>query len=174
VNAGLVTKYSLGARVWLDNSGDGVLDPGDGSVPGVTVQLLGSESQVLATEVTSPTGEYSFTGLPAGRYRIRFGKVPDGLIFTSQDAGGNQAIDSDVDQTGETAVFTLGSDSPADLSIDAGLTSPANYRGAPDSSGPPVSAAASAGGLTRQIAIVGLALAMASTSWLLIARRRKI
>ena len=173
LNAGLVTKYSLGARVWLDKSGDGVLDPGDGSVPGVTVQLLGSDSQLLDTEVTSPTGEYSFTELPAGRYRIRFGKVPDGLIFTCQDAGGNQAIDSDVDQTGETAVFTLGSDSPADLSIDAGLTSPANYRGTPDSSGPPVSAAASAGGLTRQIAIVGVALAIASTSCLLIARRRR-
>ena len=52
-----------------------------------------------------------------------------------------------VDQAGETAVFTLGSDSPTDLSIDAGLTSPANYRGASGSNEPPVSAARSAGGL---------------------------
>ena len=170
LNAGL-TRYSVGARVWLDNNGDGVLGPGDGGVPGVTVQLVGSDSQVVATEVTSPTGAYSFAELPAGTYRIRFGKAPHGLMFTCQDAGEDQAIDSDVDQAGETAVFTLGSDSPADLSIDAGLTSPANYRGAPDSSGPPLSAARSAGGLTWQIAIVGLALAMAGTSCLLIARR---
>jgi hypothetical protein len=173
LNAGLITKYTVGARAWLDNGGDGVLDSGDGAVPGVTVQLLGSDSQVLATEVTSSTGEYSFTGLPAGTYRIRFGKVPRGLMFTCQDAGDNQVIDSDVDQAGETAVFTLGSDSPADLSIDAGLTSPANYRGAPGTSGPPVSAARSAGGVTRQVAIVGLALAVASTSCLLVARRRR-
>ena len=174
LNAGLVTKYSVGARVWLDNSGDGVLDPGDGGVPGVTVQLLGSDLEVLATEVTSRTGVYTFTGLTAGTYRIRFGKVPHGLMFTCQDAGDNQAIDSDVDQAGQTAVFTLGSDSPADLSMDAGLTSPANYRGAPGTSGLPVSAARSAGGVTRQIAIVGLALAVASTSCLLVARRRKV
>ena len=173
LNAGLVTRYSIGARVWLDNDGDGVLAPGDGGVPGVSVQLLGSDSQVLATEVTSPTGQYSFADLPAGTYRIRFGKVTRGLMFTCQDAGDNPAIDSDVDQAGETAVFTLGADSPADLSIDAGLTSPGNYRGAPGSSGPPVSAARSAGGVAGQIAIVGIALAMASFSCLLVARRRR-
>ena len=174
LNAGLVTRYSAGERVWLDNSGDGVLGPGDSGVAGVTVQLLGSDAQVLATEVTSPTGRYSFDDLPAGTYRIRFSKLPHGLMFTSPNVGDNPAIDSDVDQAGETAVFTLGSESPADLSIDAGLTSPANYRRAPDSSGPPVDAArSSAGGVARHIAIVGLALAVASTSCLLVSRRRR-
>ena len=174
LNAGLVTRYSAGERVWLDNSGDGVLGPGDSGVAGVTVQLLGSDAQVLATEVTSPTGRYSFDDLPAGTYRIRFSKLPHGLMFTSPNVGDNPAIDSDVDQAGETAAFTLGSESPADLSIDAGLTSPANYRRAPDSSGPPVDAArSSAGGVARHIAIVGLALAVASTSCLLVSRRRR-
>ena len=174
LNAGLVTRYSIGDRVWRDNNGDGLLGPGDSGVAGVTVQLLGSESQVLATEVTSSTGRYSFDELPAGTYRIRFSKVPHGLIFTSRNVGDNPAIDSDVDQAGATAVFTLGSESPADPSIDAGLTSPANYPRASDSSGPPVDAAqAPAGGIARQIAIVGLALAVASTSCLLVSRRRR-
>jgi hypothetical protein len=174
LNAGLVTRCSIGARVWLDNTGDGVLGPGDGGVAGVTVQLLGSESEeVLATEVTSPTGQYSFNGLPAGSYRIRFSKVPRGLTFTRPDAG-NPAIDSDADQVGMSGVFTVGSETPADLSIDAGLTSPANYPGAPGVSGRPVSAAQStAGGVARQIAVVGLVLAVASTSCLLAARRRR-
>src|SRR4030095_1065177 len=70
LNAGLVTRYSIGARVWLDNTGDGVLDPGEGGVAGVTVQLLGSESQVLATEVTSPTGQYSFNRLTGRKYPL--------------------------------------------------------------------------------------------------------
>jgi hypothetical protein len=173
LNAGLVTRYSIGDRVWLDNNGDGLLDPGDSGVAGVTVQLLGSEAQVLATEVTSPTGRYSFDELPAGTYRIRFSKVPQGLMFTSPNVGDNSAVDSDVDQTGETAVFTLGSESPADPSIDAGLTSPANYPPAPGASGPPVDAARSpAGGVGRQIAMVGLVLAVASTSCLLVSGRR--
>jgi hypothetical protein len=173
LNAGLVTRYSIGARVWLDNTGDGVLGPGEGGVAGVTVQLLGSESDVLATEVTSPTGQYSFNGLPAGNYRVRFSKVPRGLTFTRPDAG-DPAIDSDADQAGMSGVFTVGSETPADLSIDAGLTSPANYPGAPGVTRPPVSAAQSpAGGVARQIALVGLVLAVASTSCLLVARRRR-
>jgi SdrD B-like domain len=173
LNAGLVTRYSIGARVWIDSTGDGVLGPGDNGVPGVTVQLLGSESEVLATEVTPQSGRYSFNGLPAGRYRIRFSKVPRGLTFTRADAG-DPAIDSDADQSGMSAVFTLGSETPADLSIDAGLTSPANYRGAPGVSGGPVSAAQStAGGVARQVAMAGFVLAVAGTSCVLVARRRR-
>jgi hypothetical protein len=174
LNAGLVTRYSIGDKVWLDNNGDGLLGPGDSGVAGVTVQLLDSDSQVLATNVTSSAGRYSFDKLPAGTYRIRFSKVPQGLMFTSRSVGDDPAIDSDVDQAGETAVFTLGSDSPADLSIDAGLTSPANYPRASGSSGLPVDAAQTpAGGVARQIAIVGLALAVASTSCLVVSRRRR-
>jgi SdrD B-like domain len=172
LNAGLVTRYSIGARVWLDNTGDGLLGPDDGGVAGVTVQLLGSESEVLATEVTSATGEYSFNGLPAGNYRIRFSKVPRGLTFTRCDAG-DPAIDSDAHQDGLSGAFTVGSEAPADPSIDAGLTSPANYPGAPGVSGRPVSAAQSTAGVARQIALVGLVLAVASTSCLLVARRRR-
>jgi hypothetical protein len=173
LNAGLVTRYSVGARVWLDNTGDGVLGPGEGGVKGVTVQLLDSESEVLATEVTSPTGQYSFNGLRAGQYRIRFSRVPDGLTFTRPDAG-DPAIDSDADQAGVSGVFTLGSETTADLSIDAGLTSPSNDRGAPGVSGRPVSAAQSpASGGARQIALVGLALAVASTGCVVMTRRRR-
>jgi SdrD B-like domain len=173
LNAGLVTRYSIGARVWLDNSADGLLGPGDGGVAGVTVQLLSTDAEVLATEVTSPTGEYSFDGLPAGNYRIQFSKVPRGLTFTRPDAG-DPANDSDADQAGMSGVFTVGGETPADLRIDAGLTSPANNPGVPDVSGRPVSAAQStAGGVVRQIALVGLVFAVACTGCLLVARRRR-
>jgi SdrD B-like domain len=173
LNAGLVTRYSIGDRVWLDNDGDGLLGPGDSGVAGVTVQLLGNESHVLATAVTSPTGQYSFDELPAGTYQLRFSKVPHGLIFTSRNVGDNPAIDSDVDQAGKTAIFTIGGEGAADPSIDAGLTSPANYP-ASGSSGPPIDAAQSpAGGVARQIALAVLALAVASTSCLLVSWRRR-
>jgi len=174
LNAGLVDAYSVGNAVWRDNNGDGVVGPGDGAVAGVTVELLDSDSNVLATDVTSPTGRYSFNRLPAGNYKIRLSKVPHGLIFTSQDAGNDPAIDSDVDQAGASAVFTLGSENPVDSNIDVGLTSPSNYRGQPSSTRPPVNAALSTtGGVAPQIAIVGLALAIASTSCLLVRRRQR-
>jgi hypothetical protein len=173
LNAGLVGAYSVGDTVWRDNNGDGLLGPGDGGVAGVTVELLDSDSQILATKVTSLTGHYSFDRLPAGNYRIRFRKVPSGLTFTSQDAGDSPAIDSDVDHRGVTAVFSLGSENPVDSSIDAGLTSPSNQRDLSSSNRPTVAAAQSTGGFARQIAIVGLALLVGSTSCLLVARRRR-
>ena len=84
-----------------------VLGPSDNGVAGVTVELMDSESHVIATEVTSPTGKYSFDRLPAGNYKIRFSKVPADS-FISQDAGDSPAIDSDVDQRGETQSSRLG------------------------------------------------------------------
>jgi hypothetical protein len=173
LNAGLVARYSIGDTVWRDNTGDGVFGPDDRGVPDVTVELLGSNFQVLATDVTSKTGHYGFDQLPAGDYQIRFSK-PHGLIFTSQDAGNDPRIDSDVDRSGKTAVFTLGSEGPADSSIDAGLTAPANYRGEPDSNRPPVDTALSTtGGAAPQIQILALAVAaIAGLSCLLVARRR--
>jgi len=170
----LVTRYSIWDRVWLDKNGDGVLGSEDKGVTGVTVQLLGSGAHVLATEVTSKTGRYTFDHLPAGNYRIGFSKVPHGLMFTSQDAGHDPAIDSDADQRGMTAVFALGSESPADSSIDAGLTAPANYRGASGSNRPAVDTALSTtGGVVPQLPILGLALAaVAGVGYLVVARRR--
>jgi LPXTG-motif cell wall-anchored protein len=75
--------------------------------------------------------------------------------------------------TRQTASFTLGSDSPAP-SVDAGLTSPANYPPAAASNGTPLDAARSpATGIAGQIAILVLALAVASTGCFLVSRRRR-
>jgi hypothetical protein len=173
LNAGLVTRHSIGNKVWLDENGDGVRGPGDAGVSGVTVELLGTGSDVLATDVTSRNGTYTFDHLPAGNYRIRFSKVPNGLRFTSQDAGHDPAIDSDVDQKGLTAVVALGNDHAADSSIDAGLTAPGNYRGASGSNRPAVDTALSTtGGVAPQLALLGLALAAVAGAGCLVAARR--
>jgi hypothetical protein len=173
LNAGLVTRHSIGNKVWLDENGDGVRGPGDAGVSGVTVELLGTGSDVLATDVTSRNGTYTFDHLPAGNYRIRFSKVPNGLMFTSQDAGHDPAIDSDVDQKGLTAVVALGNDHAADSSIDAGLTAPGNYRGASGSNRPAVDTALSTtGGVAPQLALLGLALAAVAGAGCLVAARR--
>jgi SdrD B-like domain len=175
LNAGLVTRYSIGNKVWLDKNGDGVLDPGDGGVSGVTVELLGSGPDALATDVTSKSGNFGFDHLPAGNYRIRFSKVPQGLIFTSQNTGHDPAIDSDVDQNGMTPVLALGTVRAADSSIDAGLTAPGNSRGAAGSNRPAVDAALStAGGVAPQLTPLGLALAaVAGACYLVVAGRRR-
>src|SRR4029453_4211064 len=101
---------------------------------------------------------------------------PTGLVFTSQDAGPDSAIDSDVNQRGMTAVFALGSEGAADGSIDAGLTTPANYRGTSGSNKPAVDAAlSSTGGLGPHVPILGVALALVvGAGYFVVARRRHI
>jgi hypothetical protein len=176
LNAGLVSRHAIRNRVWFDNNGDGVLGPDDSGVKGVTVELLNSDSVVVATDVTSPSGHYNFEKLPAGNYQIRFDKWPHGLMFTSKDAGDNPATDSDADQDGKTGLFTLGSDNAADISIDAGLRAPANYHGTAGSQGPAGGAALSTtGAVGRQLSIFGFALvAAAGAGCLVVARRRRL
>jgi uncharacterized protein (DUF2141 family) len=174
VNAGLVCAYSVGDRVFRDVNGDGVFDAGDTGMGGITVQLFDNESHVRATTVTSESGHYTFYRLAAGDYRIRFSKVPDRLRFTGRAAGNNPAVDSDADHDGWTSFFSLGNDNPADSSIDAGLTTPANYRDAPGVNQAPVDVAlSSAGGVTPQIPFAGAALALAGAGCLIVARRRR-
>jgi hypothetical protein len=99
--------------------------------------------------------------------------LPDGLVFTCQVAGENAAVDSDVNATGTTAIFTLGDNNPADTSIDAGLTTRGNYHPVPDSNKVPIEPALSTtGGVAPEIPLAGTALALAGASCLLVARRR--
>jgi hypothetical protein len=175
LNAGLVTSYAIGDKVWLDRNGDGLLGPEDEGVSGVSVQLLDSGAHVLATDLTSKTGHYTFDHLPAGNYQIHFSKVPPGLVFTGQDAGNDPDIDSDVNKDGKTAVFALGGEGVVDSSIDAGLTAPGNHRDAGGSNRAAVDTALSTtGGMAPLLTLFGLALAAAVVAgYFLVARLRR-
>jgi hypothetical protein len=73
-----------------------------------------------------------------------------------------------------TSMFALGNENPADTSIDAGLTTPANYRGVAGAHRPPVDAAlSSTGGVALPIPIVGAVLALAGLTCLVVSRRRR-
>jgi len=67
---------SLGDTVWHDNgdgtggANNGLLDGSEAGVPGVTVQLLDSTGAVVATTTTDTNGEYLFTGLTPGDYKV--------------------------------------------------------------------------------------------------------
>lgn len=56
---------------------NGVLDPGESGIPGVTVQLVGghcpSDAPQVAATVTDAQGRYSFKSLPLGNYCVTIG-----------------------------------------------------------------------------------------------------
>ncbi len=70
-----VVQSLIGDTVFLDLDGNGVQDPGDTGLDGVTVTLLqdadnnGSYETTVGTTVTAGGGLYSFTSLPPGVYR---------------------------------------------------------------------------------------------------------
>ncbi|QIK62734.1 DUF11 domain-containing protein [Leucobacter viscericola] len=114
-----VTKpesFAIGDYTWIDANRDGLQDPSEKVLPGVTVTLAdanGDPVTDLAGEKVQPTltdanGYYHFDNLPAGQYTVHFA-APEGYTTTTQAAGTDPKIDSNADQkTGWTSAFELG------------------------------------------------------------------
>src|SRR6185369_13313387 len=91
---------SIGDRVWYDLNGNGVQDSGETGINGITVQLLDSTGNVIATKTTSGDGDYLFTDLVAGTYTVR-------IVASSLPAGLIETYDLDGTGTQHTAAVTL-------------------------------------------------------------------
>jgi len=119
-DAGMFLYATIGDLVWDDLNADGVQNPGEPGIPGVTVRLYDTNGPSVFTTTTNASGFYSFTLLPSGDYSLIF-TLPSGYIFSPQDQGANDAADSDADTTtGQTIVTTL-SAGETDLTWDAGM-----------------------------------------------------
>ncbi|MFM2064088.1 MAG: hypothetical protein RLZZ507_3759, partial [Cyanobacteriota bacterium] len=116
---------SLGDRVWLDTNANGIQDTGEAGIPNVTVNLLDSNNNIVATTTTDANGLYDFAGLIPGTYSVEF-VAPTGYLFSPQDQGNNDGLDSDANViTSRTQTVTLapGENNPT---LDAGLYQPAS------------------------------------------------
>jgi hypothetical protein len=121
---GPVCSASLGDTVWLDNAPrDGLQSAGEQVIPGVRIELLDAEDDVLAVTSTDENGHYLFADLCPGTYRIRF-ELPDlpGLENESWTIwqNGDVAVDSNADDEGLTGLIEL-AEGVEDLSWDAGI-----------------------------------------------------
>jgi len=76
---------SIGGMVWNDENEDGVIDPDEAGVGGVTMMLhAGQDTSVapLSTEVTAEDGSYLFEGRDAGYYTVV--RMPmEGMVGTT-------------------------------------------------------------------------------------------
>ncbi len=91
---------SVGDRVWKDLDGDGVQDSGEPGLSGVTVQLLNSGGTVIATQTTNSSGNYLFSGLAAGTYKVQ-------VVSSTLPSGSTKTYDLDGTGTANIATFTL-------------------------------------------------------------------
>lgn len=71
VNFGYVPDYSLSGTIYRDGNRSASHDSNENPYAGVTVNLLDSAGNVVATTTTDANGGYSFSKLPAGDYRVK-------------------------------------------------------------------------------------------------------
>ncbi len=118
---------TIGDYVWSDLNGNGIQDPGEPGLNGITVELYDDEGILLQTTLsaTHPIdgthGYYMFRGIMDGTYCVKFDPAPPtGNTLTIQHAGSDPELDSDPDSTtGYTDFITVaGGDNRTD--IDAG------------------------------------------------------
>ncbi|MCX7853800.1 MAG: carboxypeptidase regulatory-like domain-containing protein, partial [Caldilineales bacterium] len=129
----------IGDTVWYDQNQNGIQDPGEPGIPGITVQLRNASHVVIATTTTNPNGNYLFTNVPPGTYYVQVPVPPSGLspspaapnptgLFVL--AAGDQYLDADIgfyDPT-NTILGTIGNlvffDSNGNGIFQVGLDSP--------------------------------------------------
>jgi uncharacterized repeat protein (TIGR01451 family) len=78
---------SITGRVFRDANNNGLFEPGDVGIPGVTLRLRNpGNATILQTTVTGADGTYAFTGLAAGTYEVEQVQ-PAGLRDGLEQAG---------------------------------------------------------------------------------------
>ncbi len=111
----------VGDIVWLDVNTNGLQDGGEAGVSGIDVEIKIDGGASIATTTTDVNGYYAFTGLTPQTYRLYFTGLPAGYAFATQNVGGDDTIDSDVNlSTGESDAVIVGADVFVS-SLDAGV-----------------------------------------------------
>ncbi len=95
---GYAGDQAIGDRVWSDANGNGVQDPGEVGIGGVTLDLLSAgadgkcgtaDDSVVASTVTNAAGAYLFTGMGPGVYCVRVTDTAGVLTGLTQTGGVN-------------------------------------------------------------------------------------
>jgi len=101
---GTPTTGTVSGLTWQESDGDGIRESGETLLQGKEVRLYTSTNSLVSTQTTASGGSYAFTGVAPGNYYVQF--ISGGATFAPQNAGGNDAIDSDASTAdGKTAQF---------------------------------------------------------------------
>jgi hypothetical protein len=111
-------EMHLGDTVWMDSNGDGVQDPDEKGVEGVTVTLLDENGAVVETTKTDADGHYEFAIKKPGKYKVKF----DEAHHYTQKGKGTPETDSNVAGSNGTTDLIEMNWGDTDMSIDAGIT----------------------------------------------------
>ena len=116
----------FGDLVWYDVNGNGIQDDGEPGIEGVELSLYDLNDTLLQTTVTDANGLYFlyYYTVCGETYKIVLNEatIPAGLVPTIVEAGGDTAVDSNVNPwTGILPLPAPGENFTEDLTIDFGL-----------------------------------------------------
>ena len=112
-SASITVKHRLAGKVYYDANESSSFDNGEDPFKDITVELVGTDGNVVATTKTDADGNYSFTGLDAGTYTVKVTKAGDiaDLIQTE---------DPDGTKDNASGAITLNADNPVRENINFG------------------------------------------------------
>lgn len=114
--SGTPVTGSIGNLVWNDVNNNGKQDAGEQGIAGASVKIT-YPGGTTAVKTTDNSGNYSFTGLAAGTYKVTF-TTPSGFVASAANQGTNDEIDSDPVNGDVSLVLTAGQNNNT---IDAGF-----------------------------------------------------
>jgi len=125
-DAGFYEPVTISNQVFEDINGDGIRDPDEEPYVGnITVILYDPNSDdpdvPIAEVQTDDRGIYTIPDVPPGDYLVLFQPEDESVIFSPQDVGEDDCLDSDADSTGAASVTVTSGDDV--LCLGVGVTS---------------------------------------------------
>lgn len=122
VDAGVYVPAQIGNFAFVDRNKNNYFDAGDTPLQGVPVKLYRcSETTPIATQTTNASGNYLFTGLVPGSYKVEFGFPATGIYERVTINIATDNVDSDANANGFTDCYTVQSQKQ-ELTVDVGYT----------------------------------------------------
>jgi hypothetical protein len=127
---------AVGDTIWVDSDDDGVQDPGEPGIAGVTVSItpppdidLGAGLGVPITTVTDENGKYLFPSLPLDEsyiVEVDIATLPLGYVSGPSNLGDPDVRDGNSTDADNQTTVTLTPANPINLDLDFGYLPPAD------------------------------------------------
>lgn len=130
LNGSAIFWMNIGDFVWNDTNKNGIQDPGEPGIPGVTLTLVDQNGTTIETVITNGDGNYVFQDHDPGTYYILVTNFGD-FDIAPPNIGDNEDTDSDAIYDGSNVIshtFTL-NDCENITNIDFGFCLPVEPTG---------------------------------------------